>query len=199
MNTPENFERIDDWASRLIDDDIVLDDVDPTSRAAVTERAERLRMMRDALLVSRDDTSTITDDTVTRILATSPRHRRVGAYVAGLAAAAAVIAIVGIAVSSTGDSRGPSIGADATTQTKVATVESAAATEVPAATEAPAAGQAPTAMDVSGGDACPDAVRPTIIPLAVIDGEAVEIHWSAVNGVVVYRISDCSVVLATTP
>ena len=193
MNTPENFERIDDWASRLIDDDIVLDDVDPTSRAAVTERAERLRMMRDALLVSRDDTSTITDDTVTRILATSPRHRRVGAYVAGLAAAAAVIAIVGIAVSSTGDSRGPSIGADATTQTKVATVESAAATEVPAA------GQAPTAMDVSGGDACPDAVRPTIIPLAVIDGEAVEIHWSAVNGVVVYRISDCSVVLATTP
>lgn len=193
MNTPENFERIDDWASRLIDDDIVLDDVDPTSRAAVTERAERLRMMRDALLVSRDDTSTITDDTVTRILATSPRHRRVGAYVAGLAAAAAVIAIVGIAVSSTGDSRGPSIGADATTQTKVATVESAAATE------APAAGQAPTAMDVSGGDACPDAVRPTIIPLAVIDGEAVEIHWSAVNGIVVYRISDCSVVLTTTP
>lgn len=193
MNIPENFERIDDWASRLIDDDIVLDDVDSTSRDAVTERAEQLRVMRDALRRTRDDTSTITDDIVAQVLVTSSRHRRVVPYVAGLAAAAAVVAVVGVAVSSTGDPREPSIVADATTQTKVAAVESATATE------APPAGQATTAMDVSAGDACPDAVRPTIIPLAFIDDEAVEIHWSAVDGVVVYRISDCSVVLATTP
>jgi len=185
MNTPEKSARIDDWASRLIDDDIVLDDIDPTSRDAVMERAEQFRVMRDALRRTRDDTPANTSAVVTRVLATSPRHRRVGPYV--------VATIVGVAVSSTGDSREPSTVAENATQTKIAADEPAPATE------APAAGQAPTAMDFSVGDACPDDLRPTIIPLAYIDNEAVEIHWSAVNGVVVYRISDCSVVLATTP
>ncbi|MCE2763839.1 MAG: hypothetical protein LW627_04940 [Ilumatobacteraceae bacterium] len=193
MNTPEKSARIDDWASRLIDDDIVLDDIDPTSRDAVMERAEQFRVMRDALRRTRDDTPANTSAVVTRVLATSPRHRRVGPYVASLAAAAVVATIVGVAVSSTGDSREPSTVAENATQTKIAADEPAPATE------APAAGQAPTAMDFSVGDACPDDLRPTIIPLAYIDNEAVEIHWSAVNGVVVYRISDCSVVLATTP
>lgn len=199
MNTPEKSERIDDWASRLIDDDIVIDDIDPRSRDAVMERAEQFRVMRDALRRTRDDAPANTSAVVTRVLATSPRHRRVGAYVASLAAAAVVATIVGVAVTSTGDSREPSTDAENAAQTKIFSDESISSGESMAATNMPTAGQAPTAMDFSVGDACPDDLRPTIISLAYIDNEAVEIHWSAVNGVVVYRISDCSVVLATTP
>lgn len=205
MNTSDNSERIDDWASRLIDGDIVLDDVDHVWREAVRARAEQFGVVRETLLASRDIVPANTDAVVARALSMSPRHRRPRIYVAGLAAAAAVATIVGVAVSSAGDSREPSMVAEVATapadasQTKIAADEPAPATEAPAATEAPTAGQASTAMDASAGDACPDDLRPTIIPRAYIDGEAVEIHWSAVDGVVVYRISDCSVVLATTP
>ena len=217
MNTSDNSERIDDWASRLIDGDIVLDDVDHVWREAVRARAEQFGVVRETLLASRDIVPANTDAVVARALSMSPRHRRPRIYVAGLAAAAAVATIVGVAVSSAGDSREPSMVAEVATapadasQTKIAADEPAPATEAPAATEAPTAGQAftatdaptagqaSTAMDASAGGACPDDLRPTIIPRAYIDGEAVEIHWSAVDGVVVYRISDCSVVLATTP
>ena len=205
MNTSDNSERIDDWASRLIDGDIVLDDVDHVWREAVRARAEQFGGVRETLLASRDIVPANTDAVVARALSMSPRHRRPRIYVAGLAAAAAVATIVGVAVSSAGDSREPSMVAEVATapadasQTKIAADEPAPATEAPAATEALTAGQASTAMDASAGGACPDILRPTIIPRAYIDGEAVEIHWSAVNGVVVYRISDCSVVLATTP
>ena len=205
MNTSDNSERIDDWASRLIDGDIVLDDVDHVWREAVRARAEQFGVVRETLLASRDIVPANTDAVVARALSMSPRHRRPRIYVAGLAAAAAVATIVGVAVSSAGDSREPSMVAEVATapadasQTKIAADEPAPATEAPAATEALTAGQASTAMDASAGGACPDILRPTIIPRAYIDGEAVEIHWSAVDGVVVYRISDCSVVLATTP
>lgn len=199
MNTSDNSERIDDWASRLIDGDIVLDDVDHVWREAVRARAEQFGVVRETLLASRDIVPANTDAVVARALSMSPRHRRPRIYVAGLAAAAAVATIVGVAVSSAGDSREPSMVAEVATAPADASQTMIAADEPAPATEAPTAGQASTAMDASAGDACPDDLRPTIIPRAYIDGEAVEIHWSAVDGVVVYRISDCSVVLATTP
>jgi hypothetical protein len=193
MNTPDNSEMIDDWASRLIDGDIVLDDVSAEARDAVTMRAEQFRVVRETLLRSRDDAPTSNRAVVDLVMADVRPRRRLAVYITGVATAAAVASIIGVAVSSSGDSREPSTVAENATQTKIAADEPAPATE------APAAGQAPTAMDFSVGDACPDDLRPTIIPIATVGGEDVEIHWSAAHGVVVYRISDCSIVLATTP
>lgn len=210
MNTPENSERIDDWASRLIDGDIVLDDLSPDVREAVTVRAERFRVVRETLLRSRVDEPTTTDAIVERVLSTTRRRDRVRVYVGGLAAAAAVATIVGVAVSTSGRSDDSSVAEDvatapaAETQTKVASMDAAPATEAPTAESvsesvSDGAGSDMSAATYAAGDACPDELRPTIVPVATIDGEDVEIHWSAAHGVVVYRISDCSVVLATTP
>lgn len=206
MNTSENSERIDDWASRLIDGDIVLDDLSPDVRDAVTIRAEQFRVVREILLRSRVDEPTTTDAIVERVLSTTRRRDRVRVYVGGLAAAAAVATIVGVAVSTSGRSDDSSVAEDVATtpasetQTKVASMDAASATEAPAAESVSGgAGSDMSAATYAAGDACPDELRPTIIPVATIDGEDVEIHWSAAHGVVVYRISDCSVVLATTP
>lgn len=198
MNTSENSERIDDWASRLIDGDIVIDDVEIDVREAVMVRAEQFRMVRETMLRSRDDASASTVNVdVQRALSTSTRPGRARVYITGLAAAAAVATIVGVAVSSSGRSEVPA----ADVQTKVASMDAAPATEAPAMSSEMSTEMAVemSAADGAIADACPDDLRPTIIPVATINGEDVEIHWSAAHGVVVYRISDCSVVLATTP
>jgi hypothetical protein len=198
MNTSENSERIDDWASRLIDGDIVIDDVEIDVREAVMVRAEQFRMVRETMLRSRDDASASTVNVdVQRALSTSTRPGRARVYITGLAAAAAVATIVGVAVSSSGRSEVPA----AEVQTKVASMDAAPATEAPAMSSEMSTEMAVemSAADGAIADACPDDLRPTIIPVATINGEDVEIHWSAAHGVVVYRISDCSVVLATTP
>ena len=198
MNTSENSERIDDWASRLIDGDIVIDDVEIDVREAVMVRAEQFRMVRETMLRSRDDASASTVNVdVQRALSTSARPGRARVYITGLAAAAAVATIVGVAVSSSGRSEVPA----AEVQTKVASMDAAPATEAPAMSSEMSTEMAVEMSEADGAiaDACPDDLRPTIIPVATINGEDVEIHWSAAHGVVVYRISDCSVVLATTP
>jgi hypothetical protein len=190
MNTSENSERIDDWASRLIDGDIVIDDVEIDVREAVMVRAEQFRMVRETMLRSRDDASASTVNVdVQRALSTSARPGRARVYITGLAAAAAVATIVVVAVSSSGRSEVPA----ADVQTKVASMDASTASA------APEMAVEMSAADGAIADACPDDLRPTIIPVATINGEDVEIHWSAAHGVVVYRISDCSVVLATTP
>ena len=194
MNTSENSERIDDWASRLIDGDIVIDDVEIDVREAVMVRAEQFRMVRETMLRSRDDASASTVNVdVQRALSTSARPGRARVYITGLAAAAAVAPIVGVAVSSSGRSEVPA----ADVQTKVASMDASTASAAPEMSTEMAVEM--SAADGAIADACPDDLRPTIIPVATINGEDVEIHWSAAHGVVVYRISDCSVVLATTP
>jgi hypothetical protein len=194
MNTSENSERIDDWASRLIDGDIVIDDVEIDVREAVMVRAEQFRMVRETMLRSRDDASASTVNVdVQRALSTSARPGRARVYITGLAAAAAVATIVGVAVSSSGRSEVPA----ADVQTKVASMDASTASAAPEMSTEMAVEM--SAADGAIADACPDDLRPTIIPVATINGEDVEIHWSAAHGVVVYRISDCSVVLATTP
>ena len=198
MNTSEDSERIDDWASRLIDGDIILDDVDADARDAVAERAQQFRVVRETLLRSRGDTPTNTELVVSRVLSKAARGRRARVYALGLVAAASVATVVGVAVSSTDRT----VPQDIATMAAGTPVDSAVAVDAKtklAPSLAPADGQASASMESTTSDICPDERRPTIIPLAYIDDEAVEIHWSAADGVVVYRISDCSVVLATTP
>lgn len=193
MNDAPLSERIDELASRLVDGDVEIDMIESSLRDDVLRRASQFRDVRSTLSRSRQLTVTTTDSVVARTMAASRPRRRVTTYVAGLAVAAAVSTIVGVAVSSSGRSEAPA----ADVQAKVAVMDAAPATEAPAMSSEMAVDM--SAADGAIADACPDDLRPTIIPVATVNGEDVEIHWSAAHGVVVYRISDCSIQFATTP
>ncbi|MFZ9427668.1 MAG: hypothetical protein ACO29A_09745 [Ilumatobacteraceae bacterium] len=196
MNNAPLSERIDELASRLVDGDVEIDMIESSLRDDVLRRASQFRDVRSTLSRSRHVTMTTTDSVVARIMAASRPRRRLTSYVAGLAVAAAVATIVGVAVTSiTSSDRSNEPTRDAASNepttleadVAVATV----ASDVAVASDAARAGAV--------GDVCPDELRRTIIPLATIDGESVEIHWSPTDGVVIYRISDCSIQFATTP
>ncbi|MFM9037927.1 MAG: hypothetical protein ACKOJ9_09645 [Actinomycetota bacterium] len=199
-NEPTN-EQLDDWASAVVDGVTSLDDIDSEWRDRVSARADEFTRVRSILRASSNDDR---DDVF--VMRTS-RSRRAGMWVASLATAAAVAAIVGVAVGSSNngdndiavDSRiaSPESVAGAAADLAMSTMSAAPQPEAPAASEAPAAEAGVRADDAPA--ICADELRPVLIREAVVDGETVEIHWSMTDGVVVYRIADCSVVLATTP
>ncbi|MFZ9230921.1 MAG: hypothetical protein ACO25P_03800 [Ilumatobacteraceae bacterium] len=196
MNNAPLSERIDELASRLVDGDVEIDMIEPSVRDDVLRRASQFRDVRSTLSRSRQLTVTTTDSVVARTMAASRPRRRVTTYVAGLAVAAAVSTIVGVAVTSvTSSDRSDEPTRDAAsnepTTFEADVAVAAVASDVAVASDA--------AREGAIGDVCPDELRRTIIPLATIDGESVEIHWSPTDGVVIYRISDCSIQFATTP
>jgi len=196
MNNAPLSERIDELASRLVDGDVEIDMIESSLRDDVLRRASQFRDVRSTLSRSRQLTVTTTDNMVARTMAASRPRRRVASYVAGLAVAAAVATIVGVAVTSIRSSDQPNEPARDASSNEPATLEAdiavaATASDIAVASDAARAGAI--------GDVCPDELRPTIIPLATIDGESVEIHWSPTDGVVIYRIADCSILFATTP
>jgi hypothetical protein len=110
-NTDDNFD-IDEFSSRLVDRDIELNDIPHDLREAVQARSAQFVASRQQLLTSftHVDSSAI-DDAIRRatndveIQSTSrPRARKIGVYFASLAAAAAAVAIVGVAVTQSGSS-----------------------------------------------------------------------------------------------
>ena len=106
-NTDDNI-TIDELASRLIDRDIEISEVPHELRITVNARAAEFGTNRQQLLAALPhvDDSTI-DDTVQRAVIagkTQSKPRRLGMYVASLAAAAAVVAVVGVAVTQSGSS-----------------------------------------------------------------------------------------------
>ncbi|MEY2643266.1 MAG: hypothetical protein RLZZ368_1913 [Actinomycetota bacterium] len=196
MNNAPLSERIDELASRLVDGDVEIDLIESSLRDDVLRRASQFRDVRSTLSRSRQLTVTTTDSVVARTMAASRPRRRVTTYVAGLAVAAAVSTIVGVAVTSvTSSDRSDEPTRDAAsnepTTFEADVAVAAVASDVAVASDA--------AREGAIGDVCPDELRRTIIPLATIDGESVEIHWSPTDGVVIYRISDCSIQFATTP
>ena len=103
---------IDELASRLVDRDVDLADVPSELRAAVESRAAQFVTTRQQLLTSlpHADGSTI-DRAVNEALrsnrtqsVTHTRARKFGVYIGSLAAAAVVVAIVGVAVTQSGSS-----------------------------------------------------------------------------------------------
>jgi len=196
MNNAPLSERIDELASRLVDGDVEIDMIESSLRDDVLRRASQFRDVRSTLSRSRQLTVTTTDSVVARTMAASRPRRRVTTYVAGLAVAAAVSTIVGVAVTSvTSSDRSDEPTRDAAsnepTTFEADVAVAAVASDVAVASDA--------AREGAIGDVCPDELRRTIIPLATIAGESVEIHWSPTDGVVIYRISDCSIQFATTP
>lgn len=188
-NEPTN-EQLDDWASAVVDGVTSLDDIDAAWRDRVSARADEFARVRSILRASSNNDR---DDVfVMRI----SRSRRAGAWVASLATAAAIATIVGVAVSSSNTG-----GNDIAIDSRIASTESVAGAAADLAMSPMSASPAAEAGAKAGDEPaiCPDELRPVLIREAIVDGELVEIHWSTTDGVVVYRIADCSVVLATTP
>jgi hypothetical protein len=111
-NTDDNNIQIDELASRFVDRDIHLAGIPAELRAAVEARAAQFVTNREQLLTSlpNADGSTI-DRAVNEALrshrtqsVTHTRSRKFGVYIGSLAAAAAVVAIVGVAVTQSGSS-----------------------------------------------------------------------------------------------
>jgi hypothetical protein len=111
-NTDDNNIKIDELASRFVDRDIHLAGIPAELRAAVETRAAQFVTNREQLLTSlpHADGSTI-DRAVNEALrsnrtqsVTHTRARKFGVYIGSLAAAAAVVAIVGVAVTQSGSS-----------------------------------------------------------------------------------------------
>ena len=111
-NTDDNNINIDELASRFVDRDIDLAGIPAELRAAVEARAAQFVTNREQLLTSlpHADGSTI-DRAVNEALRshrtqseTHTRSRKFGVYIGSLAAAAAVMAIVGVAVTQSGSS-----------------------------------------------------------------------------------------------
>ena len=131
---------IDELASRLVDRDIDLADVPSELRAAVESRAAQFVTTRQQLLTSlpQADGSTI-DRAVNEALRSSrtqsmarTKSRKFGVYIGSLAAAAAVVAVIGVAVTQSGSSD------ESVSEMAVAAKISPEVAAAPMASEAPA-------------------------------------------------------------
>ena len=222
---PTNNFDIDELASRLIDHDIELSEIPHELRAAVDARAVQFGDNRLQLLASlpHADNSTI-NAAVQRAAAegkthstTQSQHRRLSMYVASLAAAAAVIAVVGVAItqSSSSDQSTAEIAATA----KIAPEEMAAPMAADSAVAGTASWDLPlvindtnelqdlvSAWTVEGfvvpqktAPLCDDLLRPAVDVEVTFAGETAEIHFTQPDGVVVYRLSDCLVIVGIVP
>jgi hypothetical protein len=232
---------IDELASRLIDHDIELSEIPHELRAAIDARAIQFGDNRQQLLASIPlaDSSTINDAIQRAAVAgkaqstTQSKHRKLTLYVASLAAAAAVVAVVGIAVTQSGssDQSVAEIAATAKIAPDVmaapmpseAPAEMSANSSAPMAADSALAGSAAWAESLDVKDAsdlqalvnawsvegfvvpqktaplCGDPVRPAVDVEVTFAGETAEIHFNQPDGVMVYRLSDCLVIVGIVP
>ena len=138
-NTDDNI-TIDELASRFVDRDIDLAGIPAELRAVVESRAAQFVTNREQLLTSlpHADGSTI-DRAVNEALRSSrtqslarTKSRKFGVYIGSLAAAAAVVAVVGVAVTQSGSSD------ESVSEMAVAAKISPEVAAAPMASEAPA-------------------------------------------------------------
>ena len=232
-NTDDNI-TIDELASRLIDRDIEISEVPHELRTTVNARAAEFGTNRQQLLAALPhvDGSTIDDAVQRAVIAgkTQSKPRRLGMYVASLAAAAAVVAVVGVAVTQSGSS--DQSVSDMAFSAKISPEVAAAPESAGAPADMTADSFAPMAADsaVVGAKAsyiindinelqdlvsewsvegfvvpqkaeplCDDPLRPAADVEVTFAGETAEIHFSQPDGVVVYRLSDCLVIVGIVP
>ena len=138
-NTDDNI-TIDELASRFVDRDIDLAGIPAELRAVVESRAAQFVTNREQLLTSlpHADGSTI-DRAVNEALRSSrtqslarTKSRKFGVYIGSLAAAAAVVAVIGVAVTQSGSSD------ESVSEMAVAAKISPEVAAAPMASEAPA-------------------------------------------------------------
>jgi len=236
---------IDELASRLIDHDIDLGEIPYELRDAVDARVVEFENNRRQLLASIPlaDHSTINAAIQRAVigsktqpatqLKTQLTPRRLSMYVASLAAAAAVVAIIGVAVTQSGSS--DQSVAEIAASAKIAPEEMAtpmaseATADMSADSFAPMAADSGVAETASWGSPlvindtnelqdlisawtvegfvvpqktaplCDNPLRPAVDVEVTFAGEAAEIHFTQPDGVVVYRLSDCLVIVGIVP
>ena len=220
---------IDDYASGLVDGVVMLEDVAEHLRIAVRSRADLFADQRRELQQSIvESTPTVVEQMIARAISTPvvPQRRRVLAYVGSLAAAAVVVAVVGIAVTRSGEPTAitESIASTQQAETRSAPEENAASMSM-----------APMAADSLGDEEvanvallvianleelekitrpwyqpdqapllaavpqCADPLLPAVALEVIFDEQPVEIHFSVQDGVVVYRLDDCRVMAGIVP
>ena len=139
-NNTDDKITIDELASRFVDRDIELAAIPAELRAAVESRAAEFVTNRERLLTSlpHADSSTI-DRAVNEALRSSrtqsmarTKSRKFGVYIGSLAAAAAVVAVIGVAVTQSGSSD------ESVSEMAVAAKISPEVAAAPMASEAPA-------------------------------------------------------------
>lgn len=229
---------IDELASRLVDRDIDLADVPIELRVAVESRAAQFSTNRQQLLTSLPQADGSTIDRAINVALRSSRSqpvvraksRKFGVYIGALAAAAAVVAVVGVAVTQSGSSdesvSDMAVTAKISPEVAAAPMASEAPAEMSAASFAPMAADsalsgAKTSLIISTTDElqdlmsewsvegfvvpqrtmalCDDSLRPATDIEVTFAGEPAEIHFTPQDGVIVYRISDCSVIIGIVP
>lgn len=228
---------IDELASRLVDRDIDLADIPSELRAAVESRAAQFSTNRQQLLTSLPQADGSTIDRAINVALRSSRSqpvvraksRKFGVYIGALAAAA-VVAVVGVAVTQSGSSdesvSDMAVTAKISPEVAAAPMASEAPAEMSAASFAPMAADsalsgAKTSLIISTTDElqdlmsewsvegfvvpqrtmalCDDSLRPATDIEVTFAGEPAEIHFTPQDGVIVYRISDCSVIIGIVP
>jgi len=233
-NNTDNNITIDELASRLIDRDIEMSEVPHELRTTVNARAAEFGTNRQQLLAALPhvDGSTIDDAVQRAVIAgkTQSKPRRLGMYVASLAAAAAAVAIVGVAVTQSGSSDQSVSDMAATSKIAPEAFSTPLASEAPAdmATEsfAPMAADSAVAgaktflvindinelqdlvsewsvegfvVQQKAEPLCDDPLRPAIDIETIFAGEPAEIHFSVRDGIVVYRLDNCSMLGGIVP
>jgi len=237
LNTidPNSPEYVDGLASLCLDAEMTLDQVPQEFRSAVQKRMsqfaeQRRRLQSSAVVVDQTTINTAVKAIVSssRGQVIGPRRRRFVVYIGSLAAAAACVAIVGVAI----NQNSPSEQADLSAS-KVSLVSDSPAPESAAPmadATAPETEGVDTKLDSSSFkvinneselqalldewlapgalppivmDAlCIDEVRPAVTvgsPISIFADQPAEIHFDVTEGIAIYRLSDCTLLAKIVP
>jgi len=237
LNTidPNSPEHIDGLASLCLDAEMTLDQVPQEFRSAVQKRMsqfaeQRRRLQSSAVVVDQTTINTAVKAIVSssRGQVIGPRRRRFVVYVGSLAAAAACVAIVGVAI----NQNSPSEQADLSAS-KVSLVSDSPAPESAAPmadATAPETEGVDTKLDSSSfkvinneselqalldewlapgalppivmNALCVDDLRPAVTvgsPISIFADQPAEIHFDVTEGIAIYRLSDCTLLAKIVP
>jgi len=237
LNTidPNSPEYIDGLASLCLDAEMTLDQVPQEFRSAVQKRMSQFAEQRHRLQSSAVVVDQTTIKTAVEAIFSKPhgqvvalRRRRFVVYIGSLAAAAAFVAVVGVAI----NQNSPSEQADLSAS-KVSLVSDSPAPESAAPmadATAPETEGVDTKLDSSSFkvinneselqalldewlapgalppivmDAlCIDEVRPAVTvgsPISIFADQPAEIHFDVTEGIAIYRLSDCTLLAKIVP
>ena len=237
LNTidPNSPEYVDGLASLCLDAEMTLDQVPQEFRSAVQKRMSQFAEQRHRLQSSAVVVDQTTIKTAVEAIFSKPhrqvvalRRRRFVVYIGSLAAAAAFVAVVGVAI----NQNSPSEQADLSAS-KVSLVSDSPAPESAAPmadATAPETEGVDTKLDSSSFkvinneselqalldewlapgalppivmDAlCIDEVRPAVTvgsPISIFADQPAEIHFDVTEGIAIYRLSDCTLLAKIVP
>jgi hypothetical protein len=237
LNTidPNSPEYIDGLASLCLDAEMTLDQVPQEFRSAVQKRMsqfadQRRRLQSSAVVVDQTTINTAVEAIVSssRGQVVALRRRRLVVYIGSLAAAAAFVAIVGVAI----NQNSPSEQADLSAS-KVSLISDSPAIDSAAPmadATAPESEGVDTKLDSSSFQVinnegelqalldewlapgalppivmealCIDEVRPAVTvgsPISIFADQPAEIHFDVTEGIAIYRLSDCTLLAKIVP